>query len=119
MYLTNSYFASMVRIFSAVGAVSLLLSASAPHVATRFPFAQNKGQWPPQVVYRTLTGQGALFVERDALTFVLRSGTHAHGHEKAEPAGERHEHAYRVHFVGGKAGSHEGLERLPYYENYF
>lgn len=109
----------MVRIPSALLGLSLMLQVSAQEVTARFPFSQNKGQWPKQVIYRSITGQGAVFVERDALTYVLRSGGHAHGHAKAEAKEERHEHAYRVRFEGGSAGSYEGLERLPSYENYF
>jgi gliding motility-associated-like protein len=119
MYVVNAYFAIMVRTFSALTACSLLLTVSAQRSVPRFPFSQNKGQWPKQVLYRTLTGQGALFVERDALTYVLRSGGHSHGNAKSDPSEERREHAYRMRFIGGNAGSCEGLERLPYYENYF
>ena len=109
----------MVRPAVLLLALSFLFTASAQRERARFPFSANKGQWPGQVLYRTLTGQGALFVERDALTYVLRSGGHVHGHADDGTHAERHEHAYRVRFVGSHAGSHEGTDRLPHYENYF
>ena len=117
--LRTNTFRGMIRSIVSLLGSALFLSALAYTGPTRYPFSANKGQWPKQVLYRTLTGQGALFVERDALTYVLRSGGHAHGHAKTEAVEERHEHAYRVRFEGGNAGSHEGLEQLPYYENWF
>lgn len=101
-------------------AVALLSTVCVAHGPAEHPFTLNQGQWPQQVLYRTLTGQGALFVERDAFTYVLRSGHDHHDHSKNGAAQEpTKEHAYRMRFVGGRAGSHEGLETLPYYENYF
>ena len=119
LYLFQSYFASMVRKLSSLLGLALMLQVSGQNASARFPFSQNKGQWPQQVIYRASTGQGALFVERDALTYVLRSGGHVHGHANDGTHEERHEHAYRVRFVGGHAGSHEGMDPLPHYENYF
>lgn len=117
----NTYFLRvMTRSILLLSACSFLMPAMAEHGPAKFPFSENKGQWPRQVLYRTLTGQGALFVERDALTCVVRSGGGHHDHAKpgtvAEPV---REHAYRVRFEGGGAGSFSGMDRLPYYENYF
>ena len=110
----------MVRTFIVLVATCTLLHASAQQGrGPRFPFTANKGQWPEQVLYRTLTGQGALFVERDALTYVVRSGGHAHGHRPDHVNNERHDHAYRVHFVGGRATSHQGSDQQAWYENWF
>jgi gliding motility-associated-like protein len=102
--------------------VSLLLPAllahgSAPAVA----FTENRGQWPAQVLYRALIPGGALFVERNALTYVLaQGGRHAHhGHVQAAPEAPAHTHAYRVTFEGATGGTPAGSARLPHHENHF
>ena len=82
-------------------------------------FTENKGQWPNQVLYRVDLPGGALFVEREALTYVLRSGGHQHGHGNEIPDLPAHAHAYRVHFVGGHAQGNEGRLKQPNYENFF
>jgi gliding motility-associated-like protein len=89
---------------------------AAPPVAL---FTENKGQWPDQVLYRVRFPGGALFVEKSAFTFVLRTDVpHRHGAGE-DHAGPVRGHAYRVHFVGGEARSAEGLHRQPHYENFF
>lgn len=91
---------------------------AAPPVAL---FTENKGQWPDQVLYRVRVPGGALFVERSAFTYVLRSGTEGHRHAVStheEPRGPQQAHAYRVHFVGGEAQRSEGLLPQPQYENF-
>ena len=82
-------------------------------------FHENLGQWPKQVLYRAITPGGALFVEPDAFTHVLRSGGPQHG-RPAEAAFEPYrEHAYRARFIGGRAESHRGVSRMGHYANYF
>ncbi|MBV6404534.1 MAG: gliding motility-associated C-terminal domain-containing protein [Flavobacteriales bacterium] len=85
-------------------------------------FTENRGQWPPQVLYRAHIPGGALFVERDALTFVLaQGGGHLH-HGHAEGAGTAmpyREHAYRVIFEGAAQGAGEGRRPLPHKEHHF
>jgi gliding motility-associated-like protein len=84
-------------------------------------FTENKGQWPAQVAYRALVPGGALFVEHDALTYILHSGgpMARHGHEQDGPPDPEHAHAFRVRFEGARQAAGEGNDRLPQYENYF
>ncbi|MBP6310658.1 MAG: gliding motility-associated C-terminal domain-containing protein [Flavobacteriales bacterium] len=82
-------------------------------------FTENKGQWPVQVLYRVEFPGGALFVEREAFTYVLRSGGHQHGHGDGAQDAPARAHAYRVHFVGGHAQGSEGRLKQPHYENFF
>lgn len=98
-------------------AVSIQVRAAKPLVA----FTENKGQWPAQVLYRAPIPGGALFVEEQALTFVLYAGGElgAHGHDKDHAHEPLRMHAYRVTFEGGQKGRGEGGMRQPYYENYF
>lgn len=101
--------------------IGLLLSACLARAADhpRAPFTENRGQWPAQVLYRSLIPGGVLFVERDALTFVLtRGGPLAdHGHEG--PSEPFRGHAYRVSFVGAHQAHGEGFDTETHYENYF
>lgn len=65
---------------------------------------------------------GALFVERSAFTYVLKSGgdAHVHGSTDHEPThAPLKAHAYKVHFVGGEARTTEQHARQPHYENFF
>ncbi len=86
-------------------------------------FTENRGQWPDHVLYRALVPGGALFVEREALTYVQFSESplrrHGHAHPGQGPADEGKAHAYRVHFTGGRAQGWEGAHRQPHYENHF
>jgi len=86
----------------------------------RFHFHENRGQWPAQVLYRATAGGGAVFVERDAFTYLLTSGgaRAPPGRAGAEPEPFR-AHAFKVRFEGAQARGHEGTHRLPHYVNYF
>lgn len=83
-------------------------------------FHANKGQWPQQVLYRANTPGGAVFVENDRFTHVLMSGgersVHGVSGAVAEPL---RMHAYRMQFIGGKAGTHHGHAPEEHYVNYF
>jgi gliding motility-associated-like protein len=85
------------------------------------PFTRNKGQWPQQVLYRANIPGGVLFVEHNALTYVLHSGGDLHDHGRAPD--HEHEplrmHAYRVTFEGAAGGTGEGRFVQPHYENFF
>lgn len=83
-------------------------------------FHANKGQWPQQVLYRATTPGGAVFVEGNAFTYVLSRGGERAGHARPDAVSEPlRMHAYRVHFEGANARSHNGLDRLPHHVNYF
>lgn len=102
----------------------LLLSWGARVLAAQPPvasFTENKGQWPTPVLYRTLIPGGALFVERNTLTYSLHRGGPVahHGHDAAEAVEPFRAHAYRVHFEGASPAQGLGLQALPHYENFF
>lgn len=84
-------------------------------------FTENKGQWPAQVLYRTMLPNGALFVERGGFTYVLQQG--GGGHDHATGPGHTHEpyaaHAFRVTFDGGNASSTTTDLTQAHYENFF
>lgn len=82
-------------------------------------FHENRGQWADQVLYRAYTPGGAVFVEPDAFTYVLRSGGQQHARPKDEPYEPYRMHAYRMSFVGGNAKAHSGTGRSSHYVNYF
>jgi gliding motility-associated-like protein len=90
------------------------------HEEVAVQFHANKGQWPKQVLYRAVTPGGAVFIEPTGLTYVISSGgAHlAHGRAGYIPDQLRM-HAYKVHFEGGVAASHQGTHRMEHYVNYF
>ena len=64
--------------------VLLLLSADGIGGAYRNGFIPNAGQWPEAVKYKMTLPNGALFLESDALTYVIQDGEalrHLHGHD--------------------------------------
>lgn len=97
---------------------AISLMATQPPAAR---FTQNKGQWPEQVAYRTLVPGGALFVERNALTYTLHSGgpMEHHGHEHDGPPEPEHAHAFRVSFEGTSEAIPSGASAQGFYENFF
>lgn len=105
--------------FSIVFCLSALaLAAAQPPVAR---FTQNKGQWPERVAYRALVPGGALFVERDALTYSLHSGgpLAQHGHQHNGPPVPGRAHAFRVSFEGAAQAAPAGSFQQGFYENFF
>lgn len=122
----SDYLGGAMRLISILAAfvactplISLAHGHEHDHGSGGLEFHVNKGQWPDQVLYRARTAGGAVFVERSAFTHVLQSG----GPQHASAPGSAHdpwrEHAYRVHFVGGRALEHRGVGTRPHYVNYF
>jgi len=84
-------------------------------------FAENKGQWADNILFKAKLPNGACFVEANSLTFVFY---------ETEPFKKTLEnkkkkikkikfHAYRVSFVNSKKAKVEPKEKLNFYENYF
>ena len=100
----------------------LLFATLAQGTAPRATFTENKGQWPASVLYRVMLPNGALFVEREAFTYVLQKGGAAYHHGEV---GTGHvqdpliAHAFRVHFEGGHVSDAVGGLRQHHYENFF
>lgn len=102
----------------ALSLFALSLAAAGPPVAS---FTENKGQWPAQVAYRARVPGGALFVERNAFTYLLHAGgplAH-HGHEEGVHMHPERAHAFRVHFEGAAQAVPEGSGKQPHYANFF
>ncbi|MBL7939617.1 MAG: gliding motility-associated C-terminal domain-containing protein [Flavobacteriales bacterium] len=100
----------------------LLVASLAKGAAPRAAFTENKGQWPASVLYRVMLPNGALFVEREAFTYVLQTGGAAHHHGEAKISHVQDplvSHAFRVHFEGGHASGSVGGLRQEHYENFF
>lgn len=98
--------------------LALAGAASDRPVAT---FTENHGQWPEQVLYRALFPGGALFVEKNALTYLLVKGgpMEHHGDPAQHPTEPFAAHAYRVTFEGSTGGHPLGELAQPQYENFF
>jgi len=99
-------------------ALPLTLCAADKPVAT---FTENRGQWPGKVLYRSQFPGGALFVEKNAFTYLLYQGgplAH-HGHDPSEPVEPFKAHAYRVSFEGSQPAAGEGRNVQAQYENFF
>ena len=91
-------------------------------------FIPNLGQWPQQVEYRMAIPNGAVFLEKNAITYALYNGeqvaalhgkSHDHqGEETNHPALIDH-HALRMHFLGNHMvepqAVHPGATKFNYY----
>ncbi|GIV33799.1 MAG: hypothetical protein KatS3mg031_1334 [Chitinophagales bacterium] len=89
-------------------------------------FTENKGQWHPNVLYRLKLNSGAIFFEKNRLTFHLANphdldeAFHHHGKPCKEDTVIIHGHAFYVHFQGAQAATTvSGKAAYPHYENYF
>ncbi len=89
-------------------------------------FAENKGQWHPNVLYRLKLNAGALFFEKDRLTFHLADPKgldevfHHHGHPAHIDTVTIKGHAFYVHFTNANSQvKTSGQESYAHYENYF
>ncbi len=114
--LTGPFVRALITLL--LGLCALIASAVERPVAT---FTENRGQWPEQVLYRSLFPGGALFVEKNAFTFELVKGgplAH-HGHDPAEAEKPFHAHAYRVTFEGAQPARNEGYNAQGQYENFY
>lgn len=113
-----------IRLFPTSMLVALsFCSAAMAHVhgpVQGLEFHLNQGQWPQAVLYRANTPGGALFIEADRFTQVIRSGgwPSVHGRAVVEIPPIRM-HAYQVRFVGGAMRRHRGAHQAPHYYNYF
>ena len=99
-----------------------MISAS----TSEFKLIENKGQWDELIAYKANLSIGALFLEKDALTFNLHEGDLYHRHHGCATGGNvcSHNgfegHAFRIEFMNAspEVGFTEEYE-LPFYHNYF
>ncbi|MCR4828629.1 MAG: gliding motility-associated C-terminal domain-containing protein [Bacteroidales bacterium] len=111
----------------------LVLCLLAPTVAARHVrdtlgqgatvhFSENRGQWEPNVLFRSQMRTTTLFVEHDAFTFVVQHPDNdnlKHFAPDFTQNGRYRQHSYRLHFEGADPSLVEGQEREAGYENYY
>ena len=99
--------------------VLALLKASANGGAE---YVENLGQWDQHIHFRTEFSGGVLWAEESALTFLLLAD-HAvdfnHGEVNDNNAHLPKGHAYKIHFIAGKAATAEGLQPNDHHYNYY
>lgn len=88
-------------------------------VGQRMLFSENKGQWEPQVLYRSQLSGATLFLERDCFTFLVVHPDCRPRHPRMSQFGSYRTHAYKVHFEGSEAKRVFGEGQEDTYENYF
>ncbi|MBT6438366.1 MAG: PKD domain-containing protein, partial [Flavobacteriales bacterium] len=89
-------------------------------------FIENKGQWQDNILFRADIPGGALFLERDKLTYVFshpddieRIHSVHHGYEPYVDDIQIRCHSYNVTFQGGLNPVIKGVGLAPDYNNYF
>lgn len=101
--------------------------ACAHHPQGAVRFTQNFGQWDQRVLFKAPVNGAAVFMERNALTWV-KYADEAFGkvHDAMEMteaernATQLRGHAWRMHFVAGRSDVKvEGHDQLEGYENFF
>lgn len=87
-------------------------------------FVENKNQWPSQVLFRANMANGAIFVEKDKITYLLhkpiekkstsKNNTEFHHVKESEAS------SYQMHFVAPNPNVVvKGVEEYGYHHNYF
>ena len=94
--------------------------------ADSYKFIENKGQWDNKVKLKTDIEGGALYLERNKLTYsfydekALESYFHAHNtHSPKTKLTRFNLHAYQVEFVGGNSSELIKEDKTKEYYNYF
>ncbi len=77
-----------------------------------FEFVPNKGQFHENVLYRADLPSGALFLERDGMTFSFYDGEVFHEIHHGEKIDKLHCHSYSVKFKGANLKSSTKLSQL-------
>ena len=88
----------------------------------RICFSENRGQWEPQVLFRSMMHGATLFVERDCFTFVVQHRDNENLHHPpmaSDGKGRYRQHAYRIRFEGCTTATVEGTERDDGVEHYY
>ncbi|MDX1419158.1 MAG: hypothetical protein R3181_04270, partial [Rubricoccaceae bacterium] len=122
--------------------VALVLLASAPvlaqpaapapadgalhlgEAAAPLQFAENRGQWPAEVLFQARLGNSTAWVTREGVVFdfyetVAAEGTDASRPPRGENPVGRHGHVVAMRFLGGTAGRAIGHGRQPATHSYF
>ncbi|MDI9339561.1 MAG: PKD domain-containing protein [Sediminibacterium sp.] len=99
---------------------------TSPFVSPSLHFTENKGQWESRILYRAQLDGGALFVEKDRLTFNLYDKVKArqfHGIRavKNKPKDDLiNGHAFSIRFLNANTSpSVTSYNKTQSYENYF
>ncbi len=122
-------FVTLVSFFQTWGFVFASGGLQAVHDhQTNLSFVQNKGQWHPNVLYRTdLGGLNAAFLEQQTITFVVYDPSDvAQLHEVSQQSLAEKEafrlsgHAYKMHFLNAKPNAVVSTTgKHTDYNNYF
>lgn len=67
-----------------------------------FEFVPNKGQFHENALYRANVPSGALFLEKNGLTFSFYDGAFFHNIHHGESVDSIHFHSYKISFKGGR-----------------
>ncbi len=92
----------------------------------QYEFIENKGQWHENVIYKMPLNDGALFFEKNCLTFTFYSNkdinysTAHHGSETGSSALIKSAHAYKINFRNSNPKPELKADKIrPDYNNYF
>jgi len=87
-------------------------------------FIQNKGQWPPQVLFGAKLSSGMIFIEKDGLSFNLYEPNAAHTiyeniHHNQPGSQEIKAHSFKIQFKNSLIPVAEGKQIYSDHVNYF
>ena len=108
-----------------IALICLVVLISGIRVSAQNAFVENKGQWDEKILYKLDLPDGAMFAEKNCLTFnfynpedVKRSHAH-HGDLKNDTNKFVNHHAYKLHFQGAGNPVVEAFELCNDYMNFF
>lgn len=85
-------------------------------------FIENRNQWESQVLFKANLSNGAIFLEKNTFTYVLKEKSHHHesDHPHAGAGDAVKFHALKMHFEGASLNPHViGKQAITTKFNYF
>ncbi|MGE0568076.1 MAG: PKD domain-containing protein [Bacteroidia bacterium] len=97
-----------------------------PHVSPALKFSENLGQWDDNILFKAVLDGGAMFIERDGITYNLYNKKElridhlsAVRKEQKKNAAKIKGHVFKTEFLGCGIPRIEKALQGPDYENYF
>lgn len=110
-----SLFNSLMLAFAAIPFSSF---AETPKIV----FEENKNQWPSQVIMKADIAGGALFLERNTFTYLLKESINWHKDHRNESGGPvtQKMHCFKTHFENSNPNSEVfGNNKYSWHRNYY
>src|ERR1700741_2779109 len=118
--------AAYIPVWLLLCGVGMIAQVRTPHVtksSSLIRFTENKNQWDPNIEFRAQLDGGALWVEKNALTYSFydkETYRHLHANYKAKPVSTIRTTGFKVKFEGANSNTELSSSLpTPDHNNYF